>query len=296
MSPEERFKRLEAETKPRPDNVKEAVAKLDRFGHLEIGDLKSERAAPSTTTGSSDRVLCSHCGQSNEAVRDVCWACFKPLHEETPSKPEAGQEIQLILDGQTYRSSDPNVPPDIQVLMDRIRNEGYSDALLTQWRQWRATRNESDPLAHTFEQAPAALHEATAFQGQRVSIIRIDNTVYHSDDANLRPEIRELFNYIDQNGVTPELMDHLRHYGDKVKFRPHTTSQPSDGDIDFWNSAASRRMFRVAPPVWTEPALRIFSIPLTQEAIRLSLSVGIPALVILWIWWHYFSTVKQAFG
>lgn len=281
MPPQDRFDRLEAQDSPLPEKLKAAVEKLDRFGHLEIGELKNR---PNRATPLSERTLCPHCSQPNEPQRDVCWACFKPLKQESFRKPEPSQEIQLMLDGQTYLSNDPNLPDDIRMLMDRIREEGYSTELLREWRQWRMTRP-----------APQS-SEINVFQGQRVSVIRIDGKVYRSDDPNITPEMKEIFDYVEKNGVTPELVTHLRRHGDKVKFRPSTTAQPTDGDIDFWSAAGYG--LPIPPTVPMPPYARRRLVPLTfrQQLILLGLSVGIPAIIIIWVWLRYFSTIRQITG
>jgi hypothetical protein len=78
-------------------------------------------------------------------------------------------------------------------------------------------------------------------EGARVSVLRMDGKLYRSDDASLAPEIREIFDYVEKEGVTPALMQHLRLYGTTVKYRPLTTPEPSDGDLNFWDAA--RRAF-----------------------------------------------------
>ena len=73
-----------------------------------------------------------------------------------------------------------------------------------------------------------------------MSVIRLDGKVYLSDDPNLTPEFRRLFAYIEENGVTPALMEQLRLFGSKVKYRPSVTADPSDGDLRFWQDAKER--------------------------------------------------------
>lgn len=248
MAPADRFDYLE--DKPElPATVKSAVGKLSRFEHLEIGQLKPQPAPAKPPDG---KLLCSHCGQPNEPERETCWACFKlvrtgapPAAREQPSsplqKPAPGQEIQLVLDGVTYHSDDPKVPQDIRVLMDRIKAEGYSPALLADWRSWRATRHvqppDTAPWAEMRRAGGAPGQNVEIFRGQRVSVIRIDGQVYRSDDPRLPQEIKDLFGYIERNGVTPALMDILRRRGSDVKYRPATTGRPSDGDVSFWKEA-----------------------------------------------------------
>jgi hypothetical protein len=44
-----------------------------------------------------------------------------------------------------------------------------------------------------------------------------------------------LLRQLAENGVTPELMDHLRTFVTKVKYR----SDPTDGDISFWKTVGT---------------------------------------------------------
>jgi hypothetical protein len=148
-----------------------------------------------------------------------------------------------VLDGLTYRSSDPNLPSDIKVLMDQIRKNGFSQDLLAQWRTWRATRNEhpaaerpyADPsLVPVENQGKDPLTGNEVFKGLRSAVIRLDGKIYDSTDKDLSPEMRELFDYIEAHGVTPQLMEHLRGMGKKTTLRPATTPAPSAEDLAFW--------------------------------------------------------------
>lgn len=230
---------------PLPGNVKEALANLGRFDHLEIGALPPKPAAAAHTA--EERVLCTHCGQPNEKARQTCWACFQPLGPEAAKPaPKGPKDITIVLDGLTYRSSDPNLPPDIKVLMDQIHEKGYSEELLAQWRTWRAARNEPgaarpypDPsLVPVENQGKDPLTGNEVFKGQRSSVIRLDGKVYTSTDMQLTPEIKELFGYIETHGVTPALMEHLRQIGNKATVRPATTPAPSAEDLAFWKDVA----------------------------------------------------------
>jgi len=127
--------------------------------------------------------------------------------------------------------------------MARIRQHGYSESLMQEWRNWRITRNSAKVREPDPELAPpsGAERDIKVFKGQRVSVIRIDGVVYKSDDENLSPELKQLFQYIENNGVTPALMEYLRSFGDSVKFRPPTTAIPSDGDVAFWDQVNATR-------------------------------------------------------
>lgn len=238
----ERFSNLEPENKI-PLRVQNAIARISRFDQLEIGDMKPSGAS----ARASERRLCRYCHQANEEVRDVCWACWKPLREDAPesSKPAPEQEVAVVIDGATYRSSDPRLPPDIAILIERIRREGYSDAMFSQWQR-DVQRKIPAPAESAAPPTPAPgvgpEERVQAWRGQRVSILRIDGKLYKSDDPNLPPDIKELLDYIERDGVSPPLMQHLRLYGTKVKYRPIATVQPSDGDMNFWGEV--RKAFK----------------------------------------------------
>lgn len=239
----ERFEHLEG-PHGLPDKVKEALKKLDRFEHLEIapsgqfsdinGTGPARKSAPPPK---ENQRLCPRCAQANEKERETCWACFKPLDaaKAAAAKP---QDITLVLDGKTYRSTDKDLPDDVSMLMKRIQAEGYSEGLLAEWRSWRATRRSPPPQAsRPFDERQTRgedpERDIKVFKGQRVSVIRLDGKVYTSDDPGLSEEMKALFAYIEREGVTPELMETLRQNGD-AKFRPPTTALPSDGDVEFW--------------------------------------------------------------
>jgi len=216
-----------------PASVQKAISRLRRFEHLEItGKVPAATASGEPT----ERALCLHCAQANERNRDVCWACFKPL-QETPrgARPEADQDVELILDGTRFRSSDPTIPADIRELIDRIRREGYRPELIQEWQKKRQAQAKPTPL--TEADLAAQKNRVQVIDGRYVDIIRIDEKLYKSDDPDLSAEVKELFDYIDQEGVTPALLQHLRLYGTKVKFRPFSTPKPSDGDVSFWEAA-----------------------------------------------------------
>lgn len=237
MADPNRFDNLESSLSSLPGSVQTAISQLRRFETLEIAG--STLAIP-TLPVTLERVLCPSCGQANEKGRDVCWACFKPLAAPIHMTPEPDQEVCLVLDGVSYRSTDSGLPSDIQELIARIRKEGYSQKLLNDWQTWRAARGNPPPAApdtRDFLQRKPDLDRVQAFRGQRVSILRIDGKIYKSDDSDLPPEIQEIFGFIEKEGITPPLMQHLRLYGTKVKYRPLSTPLPSDGDHRFWDAA-----------------------------------------------------------
>ena len=241
MGEEDRFGHLEGSA-PLPDSTRSAIERLGRFQHLEIGTL----TPPAPVQPSVERILCPNCGQSNEKERALCWACSRPLSAIEKPKPQPDQPIELILDGVSYSSESPDLPEDIRQLIARIRAEGYSQALLDDWNRRRHQSAFSPilppasalpPLNPPYVVSPPPRQDRVQFfEGQRVSVLRLDGQMYRSDDPALPEEIREIFDYVHTYGVTPMLMQHLRLYGTKVKFRPVTTPMPSDGDIDFWKA------------------------------------------------------------
>lgn len=258
--PAERFERLEG-GQPLPQPVQQALSRLGRFDHLEIGAARPAAPALAPAPGTPEKILCLNCGQPNEAGRQTCWACFRPLSGPKPAAKRP-DDITIVLDGTTYRSSDPGLPSDVKTLIEQIRAKGYSPELLAQWRTWRATRNEPKPAERPFDETenlvpvenngkdPLTGNEV--FKGQRATVIRLDGKFYTSDDKDLSPELRELFGYIDVHGVTPELMEHLRQVGKKAVVRPATTHAPTAEDLAFWKDAPGPSA--AAAPVESAPS------------------------------------------
>src|SRR5688572_29805552 len=95
-----------------PEKLKSAIARMNRFESLEIAKTQSHvHRAPA-----KEKLLCPHCGQTNESERDLCWACCKPFVPKETAKPLPDQPMSIILEGMTYESSDPNLPRDIRDL------------------------------------------------------------------------------------------------------------------------------------------------------------------------------------
>lgn len=224
-----------------PKDVSEALSHLNRFSHLEIAGAKFV-PQPASPIGSP----CPHCGQANEAERETCWACFCTL-KKSPSEVVPLQEITLVIDGNTYRSGDSNLPEDVKVLMERIGKQGYSQSLFMEWQNWRASHNAPNPAAAdcVIDSHRGEGRDINVFKGTRVSVIKLDGKIYTSDNPHLTPDFKQLFHYLDANGVTPALMDRLRQMGEKVKFRPETTAAPTDGDIAFWKDVQEKQAVHI---------------------------------------------------
>ncbi|MBL0058870.1 MAG: hypothetical protein IPP35_07125 [Elusimicrobia bacterium] len=202
-----------------PPHIEKAIAKLHRFNHLEIGDISPLPPIHSPPKGDP----CGHCGQANEPGRTFCWACYKPLKGAPPSLKE--EVFTVVVNGATYRSDQPDLAAPIQRLMDRVRRDGYSPKVAAQWA-----------AAEGKEITNASEFETRAAEKPGVSIVRVDDQVYRSDDPALPPEMRTLLDYLRTHAVTPELMERLRRAGAQVKYRPANTLSPSDGDLDFWST------------------------------------------------------------
>lgn len=269
----DRFDKLEND-KALPRGVHDALAHLARFEALEIGTAKmpvapASSAAPTPSKpapapAAASGVPCVHCGQANEPQRETCWACYRYVGIKAGARghQKAQDDITIVLDGLTYRSSDQNLPDDVRELMNRIRKRGFSQELLAEWRQWRAVRNVPAPAADDDDRVKV-------FQGQRVSVIRLDGKVYTSDDPDLSQDLRALFAYIEAHGVTPALMERLGAMG-QVKVRPPTTAYPSDGDVDFWNQVKKSSPERPpAPPDTFDRHVETVQAELELEAARL---------------------------
>ncbi|MGE5309270.1 MAG: zinc ribbon domain-containing protein, partial [Deltaproteobacteria bacterium] len=75
------------------------------------------------------------CGALNLKERKFCWVCGRDfsLWGDSQVVPKQENIIVLTIDDQTYRSTDPDLPPGIVKLMERIRREGYSKELIDEW-------------------------------------------------------------------------------------------------------------------------------------------------------------------
>lgn len=84
------------------------------------------------------------CGAVNLKERKFCWVCGRDFSlwgdEEVVKKQQ--NIIVLTINDQTYRSNDPNLPPGIVALMEKIRRQGYSKELINEWI--RQTNDEKE--------------------------------------------------------------------------------------------------------------------------------------------------------
>jgi hypothetical protein len=192
--PADRFRFLEGAKEPLPDDLKRA---LGRFASLEIAGTPAPVASP--------RKPCPGCGAGNADGAAECAACRRLLEPEPQVIPSDG-ELVLILDGQTYRSSDKDLPDDIATLMRQIRRKGYSKKLLTDWRSWRVTRrSRKEPAAQTAKPLP---------------VLRVNGRLLLGSDISLPEEMRVLLGFIATRGVTPALITHLKELGHDVSYDP----------------------------------------------------------------------------
>lgn len=75
------------------------------------------------------------CGAMNQAERRDCWICGRDfsLAGDKNVAVDWQNEININIDGTTYKSSDKNLPLDVVSLMERIRKHGYSKELIDEW-------------------------------------------------------------------------------------------------------------------------------------------------------------------
>jgi len=195
--PADRFRFIEGANAPLPEDLKRTLGNLGRFGSIEIkGQEKSQE------TGKP----CPGCEFSNEPEALECKACRRVLEPEAKVIPQ-GADLAIILDGQTYKSTDPNLPEDIAVLIKQIREKGYTPKLVADWRSWRATRRSRlAPERPKVSQSPP--------------VLRINGRLLRWSDTDLPDDLRVLFSFISTNGVTNALVGHLRELGYDVAYDP----------------------------------------------------------------------------
>jgi hypothetical protein len=218
-----RFEHLEGDA-GLSDDLKVAIAKIARFDHLEIGGRPSPAAPAREPDG---KFPCPGCGRPNEPERESCWACHQVLIAS--NAPAAGatpapRVIEIVVDGVHRRSDDADLPEDVRELLNRIAKEGYSERLMSEWTEWRHKyRSERLLKGSSADPAPPYAGPETdppkrvkILHGRWVSVITVDGKTYKSDDAVLSPEMRQLFDYIEKNGVTPALVAYIERFGRKV--------------------------------------------------------------------------------
>jgi len=88
------------------------------------------------------------CGTMNQKDRRNCWVCgkdFSLMSGEEVNK-ESDNVITLNIDGKTYKSTDKNLPWDILILMDKIRQHGYDPKIIDEWVKERNSRAQNSRL------------------------------------------------------------------------------------------------------------------------------------------------------
>lgn len=84
--------------------------------------------------GHSPMMVRCTCGTMNQKDRLHCWFCGRNLNGTTDNPDDQSlNTITINVDGQIYRSTDKNLPPDIIELMNRIRKEGYKKEIVDEW-------------------------------------------------------------------------------------------------------------------------------------------------------------------
>lgn len=90
-------------------------------------------------------VKCKACGGMNLKERQNCWVCGIDLYTKKKKMyvPEnSGNVISVNMDGKEYKSTDKDLPWDIRILMEKIRNEGYSKEVVDKWVQEKNIKTE----------------------------------------------------------------------------------------------------------------------------------------------------------
>jgi hypothetical protein len=179
--PADRFRFIEGANGPLPEDLKRTLGNLGRFGNLELS--------------------------LNDPGALECKSCRRVFEPEAKVVP-AGADLALVLDGQTYKSNDPNLPEDIKVLMKQIREKGYTPKLVADWRSWRATRRSRKAASEPTPSKPAP-------------VLRINGRLLRWSDPDLPDELKILFSFIAANGVTNALIAHLKELGYGINYDPN---------------------------------------------------------------------------
>ncbi|MFA5148767.1 MAG: hypothetical protein WC491_06545 [Candidatus Omnitrophota bacterium] len=124
-----------------------------RFTRLEIGGKRIDIQLSEKSAGiESWQRKCSTCGRVI-AKSGNCFYCG--LDSKEFVKKEEGAQAEITIDGTKYSSSDKDLPIDVQELMLRLRNEGYSEELVRDWKRENDLRpreiNLFDYLIETIE-------------------------------------------------------------------------------------------------------------------------------------------------
>lgn len=87
---------------------------------------------------------CAVCEAANQEGRKCCWFCGKQLSKiaDRDSGNDGGNVIVLNLDGKEYKSTDPDLPPDVQALFGRIRRDGYDKRIVQEWLRERSHQRQ----------------------------------------------------------------------------------------------------------------------------------------------------------
>lgn len=101
------------------------------------------------------------CGAVNQAERRDCWICGRDfsLAGDKDVAVDWQNEININIDGTTYKSSDKNLPLDVVALMERIRKHGYSKELIDEWIKRRKAQenNRRQDLEERIEEVRSRL-------------------------------------------------------------------------------------------------------------------------------------------
>ncbi|MBI3551286.1 MAG: hypothetical protein HY077_02105 [Elusimicrobia bacterium] len=238
--PADRFDFIEGSSGPLPEDLKRSLAGLRRFGNIELPG----EAAPRPVRAEHP---CPGCGSPNDHAAVECKSCRRVFEPEPQVVPQ-GADLAIVLDGQTYKSTDKDLPDDIAALIKRIREKGFTPKLVAEWRSWRATRRS---------------RKARAPEPSRpVPVLRVNGRLLRWSDAALPDELRVLFSFIATNGVTPALLSHLKELGHDVSYDPK-----AEGGLGLFELRTASSGFELG---W-----------LQKRALRFAIAAGLVALVLL---------------
>jgi hypothetical protein len=197
--PADRFRFIEGKNGPLPEDLKKTLGNLGRFTNIELpGSLPPKPKE----TGKA----CPGCDSPNAPGALECKACHRVLEPEPKVIPH-GADLAIVLDGQTYKSTDPGLPEDIKVLITQIRKSGYTPKLVADWRSWRATRRSAKAKAVPQPSGP-------------IPVLRINGRLLRWSDSDLPDDLRVLFSFIATNGVSAGLLNHLGELGYEAAYDP----------------------------------------------------------------------------
>lgn len=114
-------------------------AEPNATSQLELGPLKK----------------CLACGATSVNDRKNCWVCGKEFiaGPQKNISPDTDNVITLDIDGEIYKSTDKKLPPEIKLLIERIRRQGYNKEMIQEWIKKRNSAAEAEKEELSFKAA-----------------------------------------------------------------------------------------------------------------------------------------------